>query len=360
MKTLLVFFAAIASAVAAGTAAAEGYRLLRTVQVTPGDGNFDYAAADGANRRVYFSHGDEVVVLDADSNAVVGKIPAPQFDPTYGIGIAGRTTPYQGVHHVAIAPDLGRGFTANGRAGSSTIFDLKTLEKIGEVKLTGKDPNAIIYDAATQRVFTFNEDDDNATAFDAKTGTVLATIALGAHPAFAASDDKGHVFVNLINKNLVQRIDSRNLKAQEQWPAGCMAPHNETMAIDKANGRLFVGCRPDFRRLLNPPGPRPERIMVVLDTNDGHAITTLPIGGNPDQAWFDPGAALVFSANGEGTVTVIKQESPNKYAVRETVTTEAGAARLAVDPKTLKIFSPNNDRTATGQDQNFRILVFGM
>ena len=359
MMILRLLVAALASAAAAAPAAAE-YHLLQKVPVTPGDGNFDYAAADGVNRRVYFSHGDEVVVLDADSNAVVAKIPAPQFDPSYGSKIHGRTTPYQGVHHVAIANDLGRGFTANGRAGSSTIFDLKTLAKLGEVKLTGDDPNAIIYDASTQRVFTFNEDDDNATAFDAKTGKVLATIALGGRPAFAASDDKGHVFVNLIAKNLVLRIDSRNLTAGEQWPAGCTAPHNETMAIDKSGGRLFVGCRPDFRQLLHPPGPRPERIMTILDTNDGHIFGTVPIGANPDEAAFDPGSGLAFSANGEGSVTVIKQEGPNKYGVLETVTTEPGAARLTVDPVTHKIFAPNNDRTATGKDANFRVLVFGM
>jgi len=360
MRTLLVLFAAMAGMVAAGAAAAEGYRLQQTVPITPGEGNFDYANVDGVNRRVYFSHGDEVVVLDADSNALVRKIPAPDFDPKYGIGIFGRTTPYQGVHLVAIANDLGRGFTANGRAGSSTIFDLKTLEKIGEVKLTGEDPNAIVYDAATGRVFTFNEDGNNGTAFDAKTGKVLATIALPGRPAFAAADDQGHVFVNVIDKNLVQRIDARTLTATDQWPAGCMEPHNETMAIDKMNGRLFVGCRPDFRRLVNPPGPRPERIMVILDTRDGHKVTTVPIGANPDQAHFDAGSGLVFSANGEGTVTVIKQDSADKYHVLETVTTEPGAARLTVDPKTLKIFAPNNNRTLTGKDDGFRILVLGM
>src|ERR1700739_416054 len=201
MKTL-TFLAAVATALSSGVAAAQGYHLLQTVPVTPGEGIFDYAPADPVNRRVYFSHGEELVVLDADTHAVVGKVPAPQFDPSYGIGIAGRTTPYQGVHHVAFAADLNRGFPANGRAGSSTIFDLKTLQKIGEVKLTGDDPNAIVYDAATRRVFAFNEDGNNATAFDAKTGMVLATIALAGRPAFAATDAKGHVFVNVISKNL--------------------------------------------------------------------------------------------------------------------------------------------------------------
>jgi DNA-binding beta-propeller fold protein YncE len=362
MKTLLAFVAAAASAVIAHAAAAEGYHLLQRVQITPGDGIFDYAAADGANRRVYFSHGEELVVLDADSHAVVGKVPAPQFDPSYGIGIAGRTTPYQGIHHVAIAAELGRGFTANGRAGSSTIFDLKTLAKIGDVKLTGEDPNAIIFDAATKRVFAFNEDTDNASVFDANSGMVLGTIPLGGHPAFAASDDKGHVFVNIISKNLVQRINSRNLTVEGEWPAGCAAPHNETMAIDKDKGRLFVGCRPDFRRMLNPPGPRPDRIMTVLDTNNGHIVATVPIGGNPDQAAFDPGAGLAFSANGEGNVTVIKQEAADKYGVLETVTTEPGAARLAVDPKTHKIFAPNNDPDPDPsiRGRNFRVLILGM
>src|SRR6266700_1431300 len=186
MKTLLAFLV-MAGAVATGAAAAEGYRLLQKVQVVPGDGIFDYAAVDEVNRRVYLAHGEEAVVLDADSNAVVGRVPAPQCDPSFGIGIHGRTTPYQGMHHVAVAAELGRGFTANGRAGSSTIFDLKTLARIGEVKLTGEDPNAIIYDAATKRVFVFNEDTNNATVFDANSGMVVGTIPLGGRPAFAAS-----------------------------------------------------------------------------------------------------------------------------------------------------------------------------
>jgi DNA-binding beta-propeller fold protein YncE len=361
MKALPALFVAMAGALATVASAAEGYHLLQKVQVTPGDGAFDYVAADGVNRRVYLSHGEEVIVLDADSNAVVGKIPAPQFDPSYGIGIAGRTTPYQGIHHVAIASELGRGFTSNGRAGTSTIFDLKTLAGLGEVKLTGKDPNAVVYDAATKRVFAFNEDNNNATAFDANSGEVVGTIELGARPAFAASDDKGHLFVNLIEKGLVQRIDSRNLTAGERWPvSACGGRNNETMAIDKKNGRLFVGCRPDFRRMLYPPGPRPDRVMVILDTNDGHVVATVPIGGNPDQADFDPGAGLVFSANGEGNVTVIKQETPDKYSVLQTVATEPGAARLAVDPKTHKMFVPNNDPTPPGPARNFRVLILGM
>ena len=360
MKTLLTFVV-ITGAVATATMAAEGYHLLQKVEVAQGDRVFDYAAMDEVNRRVYFAHGEEAVVLDADSNAVVGKVPAPQFDPSYGSGIHGRTTPYQGIHHVAIAADLGRGFTANGRAGSSTIFDLKTLQKIGEVKLTGADdPNAIVYDAATKRVFAFNEDTNNGSVIDATSGRLMGTIALGGRPAFAASDDNGHVFVNVIEKNTIVPIDARTLAAGEPWSAGCMAPHNETMAIDKKNGRLFVGCRPDFRQIVNPLGPRPDRIMTIHDTVSHRMVTTVPIGANPDEAAFDPVAGLVLSANGEGSVTVIKQETPDKYVVLETVPTEFGAARLTVDPRTHKIFVPNNVQRPASQVWDFRVLVLGM
>ena len=162
------------------------------------------------------------------------------------------------------------------------------------------------------------------------------------------------MWVNVIEKNLIQPIDAKNLLIGEGWSAGCTAPHNETMAMDKKNGRLFVGCRPDFRRIVNPLGPRPDRIMVVHDANNGRMVTTVPIGTNPDQAGYDPVTGLVFSANGEGNVTVIKQETPDKYGVLETVPTEFGAARVAVDPKTHKIFVPNNEANPAGTAWSFR------
>ena len=370
MTSKLLFFLATIVGSALPTASAVGpYHLLQTVTVTPGDGRWDYVSVDAENRRVYFSHGEETVVLDADSGKVIAQIPAPQVDPSIGLTEPGRTSPFMGVHYVAIAPGLGRGFVSNGRAGSSTIIDLKTLKRLGEVKLTGSDPNAIIYDAATQRVFAFNEGNNTATVVDARTGKVAGTIALGGRPAFAASDDEGHVFVNIIDKSVVLRIDSRTLEAGERWPvSACGGPYNETMAIDKKNDRLFVGCRPDFREMKAPPGPRPDRVMVVLDTTSGRVVTTVPIGGNPDQAAFDPGTGLAFSANGEGNVTVIQEDSPEKFHVVQTITTQPGTARLAVDPKTHKLFVPNADPApaspgapaAPGRTKNFRVLIFGM
>jgi hypothetical protein len=358
MKSVaFVCFAALMT-LAVGARAAPAYHLIEKVQVSPERQIFDYAAADSPNRRIYLAHGEEFVVIDADTNAVVGKLPAPQFDPTYGIGLYGRKTAYQGVHHVAFADDLGRGFTANGRSATSTIFDLKTLQKIGEVKLTGDDTNIVIYEASTRRVFAFNVDTHNATVFDAVTGQVLKTIDLGGEPSFAASDDKGHVFVNLEDKNMVQRIDARTLESDARWPVGCKGPQNETMAIDKVHDRLFIGCRPDFRRLRFAAGPAPDRIMQVLDSTDGRLVATVPIGGNPDEAAFDPGLGVAFSSNGEGSVTVIKEVTPDSYQVIQTLATESGAARLAVDLKTHKLFVPNNDEDPSGHGPNFRVLVF--
>lgn len=360
MKSVLLAVAAMAALAATNVKAAPEYHLIAKVPISPERQIFDYAAADSANRRIYLSHGEEFVVVDADTNAVVGRLAAPKFDPSYGIGLYGRKTAYQGVHHVAFADDLGRGFTANGRSGSSTIFDLKTLQKLGEVKLQGDDTNVVVYEASTHRVFAFNVDTHNATVFDAMTGQVLKSIPLVGEPSFAASDDKGHVFVNLETNNVVQRINARTLKADARWPVGCKGPQNETMAIDKAHDRLFIGCRPDFRRLRFAAGPAPDRIMQVLDSTDGRLVATVPIGGNPDEAAFDPGTGLAFSANGEGSVTVIKEESPDRFRVVQTLQTEPGAARIAVDQVTHKLFLPNNDPEPSGHGPNFRVLIYGL
>ena len=338
MKTLSALFVVIASGISIAASAAGGYHLLETVSVA-GDEGWDHPTVDTAGRRLYVSHGSHVVVMDVDSGKLVGKI-----DKT------------PGVHAIAIVPELGRGFISNGQANSVTIFNPKTLETIGEVKVTGVNPGPIIYDPPTKRVFTFNGGSSNATAIDAREGNVVGTIDLGGTRELAASDAKGHVFVNLVDKDVVLRIDSRTLTAGERWPLGtCERPG--TMAIDQKNGRLFIGCG--------------NRLMTILDSNDGRLITTLPIGEGRDQAEFDPETRLVFSSNGEGTVTVIRQESPDKYSVLETVKTAPGARTMALDLKTHKIFLPLADFAPAPTPENprprgriisgtFRILILGM
>jgi DNA-binding beta-propeller fold protein YncE len=340
MKFYFALLTILLSAIAITASAAGGYHLLKTVPV-PGDEGWDYCIVNSDARRVFFSHSSHVVVMNADSGAVVGMIEKTD-----------------GVHGIAIASDLGRGFTSNGRAASSTIFDLKTLAVIGEVKRLGDQPDGISYDPATKRVFTSNRGGNSASAIDAVEGKLLSTIDLGGRPEFSGADGKGHVFIDLVDKDIVVQIDSKSLQISNRWPtAPCKSPG--TMAVDRKNSRLFVGCG--------------NKLMAIMDSNTGKVITTLPIGQGRDAAMFDPGTGLIFSSNGDGTVTVIHQESADKYTVVENPKTEEGARTMAVDLKTHKIFFPVGKRgpapPATAADPNprgavepgsFHVLILGM
>ncbi|MBZ5698818.1 MAG: DUF1080 domain-containing protein [Acidobacteriia bacterium] len=320
-----------------------GYHLSQTIPVGGAGVVGVLCTMDTAGRRLYVPHIAQVEVIDVDSGKVVGKV-----DKT------------PGVRAVAVASELGRGFTTNSQGTSSTIFDLKTLETIGEVKV-GPSPNQILYDPATKRVFTLNRRGYSMTAIDAKEGTVSGTIELDARPEFAVSDAKGRLFVSLWEKEAILPIDARKLTAAgEFWKAGaCERP--TSMAIDQKNARLFVGCA--------------NRMMAVLDVNGGRLIAKVPTGpGRAAAVAFDPQARLVFSSNGEGTngegaVTVIRQESADKYSVLETVKIGAGARAMALDEKTHNLLVPFADQATAemgvgGNDiryvpGTFRVLVFG-
>jgi DNA-binding beta-propeller fold protein YncE len=295
------------------------YRVSKKISI-PGRGSWDYLTVDEAGRRLYVSHGTQVEVLDVDSGAIVGKIPNTL-----------------GVHGIAIAPELGRGFVSDGKSSSVTIFDLKTLKMIGQVP-TGKGPDAIIYDPATSRVFAFNGDGNSATVIEASSGKVAGTIDLGGGPEFATADGAGYVFDNLEDQSMVVKIDSRNLKAEQHWPtAPCQAP--SSMAIDRPHRRLFIGCR--------------SKVMAVMDADTGKIITSLPIGDHVDATAFDAETKLIFNSNGEGTITVIQQDSPDKYSVVETVKTAPRAKTMALDQKTHRLF------LSTAESEHFEVLVVG-
>ena len=286
----------------------------------PGQGGWDYLTVDEGARRLYVSHGTQVEVLDVDSGSIVGKIPNTL-----------------GVHGIAIAPEVGRGFVSDGKSSTVTIFDLKTLKTIGQVP-TGKDPDAIIYDPATSRVFAFNGDGNSATVIEASSGKVAGTIDLGGGPEFAAADGAGYVFNNLEDQSMVVKIDSRNLKAEQHWPtAPCQSP--SSMAIDRPHHRLFIGCR--------------SKVMAVMNTDTGKIITSLPIGDHVDATAFDAERKLIFNSNGEGTITVIRQETPDKYSVVESVKTASRAKTMALDPKTHQLF------LSTMEAGQFEVLVVG-
>jgi len=294
-----------AAALAAPTSDA-GYSVLH--RYTPGgDQGWDYLAVDAAARRVYVSHGDQVVVLDADDGKTVGRIGQ-----------------LQGVHGIALAPAMHRGWISNGRSGEVTVFDTRTLKPTATLKATGANPDAILYDPASNRVFTFNGRSANATAFDAASGKTLATIALPGKPEFAVSDGAGHVWVNIEDKNQLAKLDPKAGKVLAIWSlAPCESPSG--LALDTAHRRLFSVCD--------------NRTMTVLDADDGHRVASVAIGNGPDAAAFDSRRGLVYSANGQdGTLTVVHEDDPDHYRVLATVPTQATARTLALDPHTGHLF----------------------
>lgn len=282
-----------------------GYHQVKKVTLG-GEGFWDYLSVDGANRHLFISRGTHVMVVDADNYTVVGDIPDTQ-----------------GVHGIAIASDVGKGYTSNGRTNTATIFDLKTLKVLGTVP-TGEGPDAIIYDPASHRVFTLNGHGQSATAIDAAAGSVAGTIPLGGRPEFATADGKGHVYVNLEDKSQVVELDSKALKLLNTWPlAPCEEPSG--MAIDPEHRRLFSGCH--------------NKMMAVMDADTGKVIATPPIGEGVDANAFDPASGIAFSSNGQdATLTVVHEDSPEKFTVVENVPTQRGARTMALDPQTRNVF----------------------
>lgn len=284
---------------------ASGCHLIKKIPV-PGDYGWDYLTADSEGRRLCVSHEREVVVLDLDSDAIVGHIPDGKS-----------------VHGIAIARELGRGFITNGRPGSVTIFDLKTLARIGEVAV-GEDPNVVLFDRRTQRVFTADRGSKRITAIDAKPGTIAGIVeGLGGRTEHAASDDAGHLFLNMQDLNMLLRIDTQSLKVTETWPvAPCRQP--SSMDIDRAHERVFIGCR--------------SGLMAVVDGTTGRVVTTQPIGQGVDATEFDAQRGLVYFSSGDGTMAVFRQETPDTYTLVERVQTQAGARTMAVDRRTGRAY----------------------
>jgi DNA-binding beta-propeller fold protein YncE len=285
------------------------YRVTKTIPIA-GDEGWDYVAVDSDLRRVYVSHSSHVVVLDADSDSVVGDIPDTQ-----------------GVHGIAIAADFNRGFASNGRANTATIFDLHTLKVLGTVK-TGTNPDAIIYDPATKHVFTMNGLSQDTTAIEAADGTVAGMLALGGKPEFAVTDGKGTIYVNIEDKSELVQFDTKKLAVLHRWPmAPCQEPSG--LAADWKSHRIFAGCD--------------NKIMAVIDADSGKVVTTIPIGDGVDANAFDPETDLAFASTGDGHLTVVHEDSPDKYTVVTNLATRKSARTMGLDLKTHKVFLPAAD-----------------
>ncbi len=286
-------------------AADPGLHVIKTYKLG-GEGGWDYLEVDPESHRLFISRATHVIVVDADSGKPLGDIP---------------DTP--GVHGIALADDLGRGFTSNGREGTVSIFDLKTLTPISKVQAVGENPDAILFDPATKRVFTFNGRSNDSTAIDAASGNIVGKIALGGKPEFGVSNGEGELFVNLEDKSELLSLDPKELKVKSRWPlAPCESPSG--LAMDTKNRRLFVGCD--------------NKMMAVVNADTGKVITTLPIGDGVDADRFDPETKLAFASCGEGVLTVVKEDSPEKFTVAQNVKTERGARTMALDLKTHLIY----------------------
>lgn len=292
--------------IAAAAYAAEGYKILNKIKIG-GTGGWDYVALDETNRRLYVSHSGVVEVVDPDAGKVVGQI-----------------TQLHGVHGIAIAADLNKGFITNGTSNSVTVFDLKTLEKKGE-PAAGKNPDAICYEPKTKRVFAMNHTGNDATAIDAKTGEIVATFPLGPAPEFCVVDGAGKVYVNLEGSSEILEIDAA--KAAVTRRVSLVPAEGPTgLAIDVKNKKLFATTTN-------------TKSMAVVDITTFKVIATPAIGAQTDAAGYDPGTELAFSSNGEGTLSIIKLVS-GKYDTVDTVTTERSARTMTVDPKLHRVYLP--------------------
>jgi YVTN family beta-propeller protein len=293
---LTILFVTALSLFAAGS----GYHKIKSFPVG-GEGGWDYLTADADSHRLYVSHATQVIVFDTQSGEKIGSIPDTA-----------------GVHGVAVAQKLGLGFVSAGRANQVVVFDLKTFATKERIDV-GKNPDWIWFDEFNNRVLTCNGGSQDITAIDAATLKVVGTLPIGGKPETAMSDGKGRTFVNLEDKSSIAVFDSKTMKLETTWPlAPCEEPTG--LDIDRKNKRVFAGCG--------------NKTMVAVDYTTGKVVASVPTGDGTDAAAFDPGLGYVYTSNGEGTMSVIHQDSPNKYTLVENVPTAKGARTMAVDTKT--------------------------
>jgi hypothetical protein len=287
-----------------------GYHVIRKMAVG-GDGGWDYLTVDPDAKRIYLSRGTHVMVLDEEKGEVVGDIPDTK-----------------GVHGIALDKSSGKGYTSNGQANTVTVFDIASLKTSSTISVTGQNPDSILFDAANNRIWTFNGRTANATVIDASSGQVAGTVALAGKPETPVLDGKGSIFVNIEDKNSLQEIDAKTLAVKHTYPlAGCDEPSG--IAMDTDHRRVFSGCG--------------SKIIAVTNADTGKVVATPPICEDTDASGFDASAGLIFASCREGVLTVIHEDSPDKYSVVTNVKTEFGARTMALDPKTHHVFTVTAD-----------------
>ena len=300
---VLAFCLTLQTAHSQGTS---GFHMTKTFTIGS-PGGWDYIAV-GPDQKIYVSHGTQVNILDAKTGDSVGVIP--------------NTT---GVHGIAFAPALGKGFTSNGRLNTVTAFDIKTSAVLQQIP-AGQNPDAIMYEPDSRKIITCNGRSHDLSVIDPATGQVTATITLDGKPETAVSDGAGKIYVNIEDKNKITVVDIRSNSVITSWPLKAEGPTG--LAIDTKTGRLFAGC---------------DKQLVVMDATSGAIVAQLPIGDGCDGVGFDPDLQLVFASCGEGKLTVIKEESPSSFKVIDNVVTKRSARTCAVNEKTHEVYLPEAD-----------------
>jgi YVTN family beta-propeller protein len=305
MKRTLALILAAVTLVALPAAAQKSYKLADRVKLG-GEGGWDYLTYDSDAGRLFITRGTHVMIVDAKTLKVTGDIPG-----------------LSGIHGVALAPQLGRGFITSGGDNMLAIFDLKTLKVLDKVKV-GERPDAILFDPSAKRVYTFNAKSQDSTVVDAATGKVVGTVPLGGKPETGVTDGKGNIYVNIEDHSEIVRIDAAKLTVEEHYPmAGCDEP--SALAFDAAHRRLFAGCG--------------SKILAIVDPDAGKLVTTVDIGGGVDAGAFNPATQQVFMSCGEGVLTVVHEDSPDKYTVVQSVPTVKGARTMALDAASNTVYS---------------------
>lgn len=304
----IIFFAILVLALAQFSFSQQSVCKLVNRISLEGNGRWDYITVDSETNTAYESHGDIVQVVDLSNGKVIGTI-----------------SDLSGVHGVAIAKEFNKGFVSNGKSSTVTVFDLTTFKTLETIKVTGQNPDAILFDPFSKLLLTFNGKTADATVIDAKTSEIKATIKLSGKPEFAQTDLNGNVYVNIEDKNEIQVIDVKTLKVVNQWS---ITPGEEPsgLVLDNETHRLFSVCS--------------NKLMIISDAKTAKVITQLPIGGSCDGVAFDPTLKMAFSANGQGTITVVKEVTKDKFEVIETVKTQPSARTIAVNTKTHHLYLP--------------------
>ena len=311
MKGILVLLM-MAAVMAVPAFAQKQYKVAKRATIG-GDGGWDYLTYDKDGKRLFITRGTHVMVVDADTLKVTDDIPG-----------------LSGIHGVALVPEVNRGFISNGGDNTVTVFDLKTLKKVDSVKV-GTRPDAIFYDPFSKHVLTFNAKSEDSSVIDAASGKVVGTIPLGGKPETPATDGNGKIFANIEDKSEIVEIDANKMVVTNRWTvAPCKEP--SALALDVSNHRLFAGCD--------------NKMVAVVDSNTGKVVATPAIGEGVDAGGFNPSTHEIYMSCGEGVLTVIHEDSPDKYTVTQNLATAKGARTMTLDPESSTIYTVTAQREA--------------